>query len=296
MYFVPHTAETTLDVPPGEAHDPHYRVVETLCEQGSGSINEDALAVADGLSIVCDGATSLAGTTYLNGGGLSGGKQAAAITSTLFSEHPGQDLLVSAHAANSMIKRAMIDYQVDLHDRTQLWSTSFAAVQVKGRLISWCQTGDCVILLVYEDGTSRRLTGLPGQDGEILKKWQRIGARTEGTIHQVMAKEIMAVRHTMNRNFGVLNGESEALDFLASGTVVDERIAHLLLFSDGLFPPSENPDNGFEEARFVDLYLDGGLQQVRDHVRMLQRQDPGCYRYPRFKKYDDISAIALRRT
>ena len=294
MYFVPQTAETAVDAPPGEFCDPYYRVVETLYEQGSGPFNEDALAVADGLSIVCDGATSLAGTTYLNGGGLSGGKQAAVITSSLFSEQPGQDLLVSARAANSMIKRAMIDRQVDLRDRTQLWSTSFAAVQIKGRQINWCQTGDCVILLVYEDGTSRRLTGLPGQDREILKKWQRIGARTEGTIHQVMAQEIMAVRHTMNRKFGVLNGENEALDFLASGSVEDERIAHVLLFSDGLFPPSENPEKGFEEVRFVDLYLDGGLQQVRDHVRALQQEDPACYRYPRFKKFDDISAIALQ--
>lgn len=295
MYLDSPTAATKITIPPEDFYDPYYRVAETLFERGSGPVNEDAFAASDRLCIVCDGATSLAGLPGKNYAKVNGGQRAAAMTASLFSSNPEQDLLDSVRAANTMIRDAMTDHRVDLHDRAQLWSTSFAAVQIRGRVINWCQTGDCMILLVYEDGTSRRLTTLPGQDVEVLKKWQRIGARAEGTIHQVLAEDITAVRQTMNRNFGVLNGEHEALDFIASGTVEDDRVSTILLFSDGLFPPSDNPDKGFDENLFVDLYRNGGLKRVKNHVRTLQVEDPHCYRYPRFKTFDDISAVALKR-
>jgi hypothetical protein len=139
------------------------------------------------------------------------------------------------------------------------------------------------------------LTELPGQDREVLKTWQQIGARSSGTIQQSLAAEIAAVRGRMNKEFGVLNGENEALKFVSSGTVEAAQISDVLLFSDGLFPPSTSPDNLFDADLFVQLYKNGGLKHIRNHVRSLQKDDPGCYRYPRFKMYDDISGVALKR-
>ena len=45
---------------------------------------------------------------------------------------------------------------------------------------------------------------------------------------------------------------------------------------------------------FVNIYRQGGLQALRDHVRCLQCQDPTLKKYPRFKLHDDIAAVAIK--
>jgi len=295
MYLFPETILNSSTSASAKQLDPRFQVRETLLEQGSGRVNEDMLATVSQLSIVCDGATSLHTAQQPAALPASGGQEAARITASVFTDHPGRNLLDSARRANERISEAMIDHGGDLLEREQLWSTSFAALQVNEDSITWCQTGDCMILLVHADGSSQLLTELPGQDREVLKTWQQIGARSRGTIHQTLASEIAAVRRMMNKKFGVLNGEDEALDFISSGTIKDDRVSDVLLFSDGLFPPSANPDNLFDEELFVQLYKRGGLKKIRNHVRSLQIHDPDCYRYPRFKMYDDLSGIALKR-
>jgi len=270
-----------------------FRVAETLLEQGSGRVNEDTLHTDDFRSIVCDGATSLGTAAIPLDAATSGGRRAALITAEAFAEH--DDLLVCARRANDAIRAEMLQNGIDFNRRESLWSTSFAAVDFSGGSCTWCQTGDCVILVIYDDKTSEILTGIPGQDREVLKTWQRIGPNASLTIHQELAEEIGAVRKMMNRDYGVLNGEEAAMDFLAHGSIETELVTDILLFSDGLFPPGRNPDEEFSREWFVDHYLRGGLQAVRDRVRGLQQDDPGCYRYPRFKYHDDISAVALKR-
>ncbi len=296
MYLFPETINPTGPTAQVDLVAPPYRVHETLLEKGSGSLNEDALVATNQICVVCDGATSLLEAKSRNKqSASSGGQRAAAITASVFSDNPTEDLLVSARRANSLIRKAMLDVQVDLSCREQLWSTSFVAVQRRNGLINWCQIGDCALLLVHADGTSRLLTDLPNQDKEVLKIWQQIGAEAEGTIHQELAGEIASVRRTMNQKFGSLNGEDEAMDFLSWGRLEDNQVTDILLFSDGLFPPSADPGAPLDKDNFLQLYRGGGLQNVRNHVRSLQCQDPRCHRYPRFKKFDDISAIALRK-
>lgn len=290
-----------VPTPPGNGAAGPFAVHETLLEQGSGAINEDALSATSRLSVVCDGATSLARSGSSSAGapicnGSSGGQQAAAITAAVFADNPDQDLRVSARTANTMIREAMIRERLDMHQREQLWSTSFAAVQIEARSINWCQIGDCAVIAVYTDGTSRLLTGVPNQDKDVLRRWQRIGPEAGCPIHQELAADIRAVRKSMNRSFGSLNGEPEALDFLSYGCLQDDgRISDMLLFSDGLFPPASDPEVPLDARRLVKLYRNGGIENVRNHIRQLQRTDPSCCTYPRFKKFDDISAIALRR-
>lgn len=296
MYLSPDNILNSSASPPAEKPDPRFLVNEALLEQGSGPVNEDMLATVNRLSIVCDGATTLHSAQRQSAAQpTSGGQKAAGITASVFSGDPERNLLDSARRANELIRKAMIEKGLDLLEREQLWSTSFAAVQVNEDSIAWCQTGDCMILLIHRDGGAQLLTELPGQDREVLKTWQQIGARSSGTIQQNLAAEIAAVRGRMNKEFGVLNGENEALKFVSSGTVEADQISDVLLFSDGLFPPSTSPDNLFDAERFVQLYKRGGLKHIRNHVRSLQKDDPGCYRYPRFKMYDDISGVALKR-
>lgn len=271
-----------------------FCVSETLLEQGSGQVNEDAVYANDQRCVVCDGATSLdrSGTSG-NLPGTTGGQQAAALTAEAFASD--LNLIESARKANEMIRERMFASRVDFSRREALWSTSFAAVEIHEGSIDWCQIGDCMILVVYDDGRSGRLTDLPGQDAEVLKTWKRIGFQSHGTIHQVLAEKIGEVRRSMNRVYGVLNGEDEALTFVSHGTIDTDHITDILLFSDGLFPPSSNPELPFDDDLFVTLYQKGGLRKVRDYVRSIQQEDPGCYHYPRFKMFDDIGGIALRK-
>lgn len=275
---------------------PRYRVAETLLEKGSGPLIEDELAFNDTTCVVCDGATSLQQAAEQCLPGTSGGQRAARIGAAAFTAATGSSLRESARRANLQIRAQMAQAGVDLGCREQLWSTSLAAVQIHGHRMDWCQIGDCVILLIFDDGSSRLLSRLPAQDEQVLKTWQAIGADAHGSIHQELAGEIAAVRRQTNRLFGSLNGEDEALDFLARGSLEDERISDILLFTDGLFPPNPDPAMPLDQDKLVRLYRSAGLGEVRDYIRRVQCDDPRCLRYPRFKMFDDIGAIALRRT
>lgn len=109
-----------------------------------------------------------------------------------------------------------------------------------------------------------------------------------------LAAQIERVRLQMNISYGVLNGEPEAVNFLHHGRYQLTGITDILLFTDGLFLPKEDPLAGNDWQGLVDLYRHGGLQAVRDHVRLLQRDDPDCRCYPRFKRHDDIAAVAIQ--
>ncbi len=283
---------------PGSSETESYLVHEILLEQGSSAANEDALRADSRLSIVCDGATSLTGSGAQAASGYpgSGGQKAATITASVFADNPEQDLSLSARTANSLIREAMIAEQVNVYRREHLWSTSFAAVQIRDGAIRWCQIGDCAVVAVFDDGSSELLTEVPNQDKDILNHWQRVGPGSSKTIHQELAGDIIDVRKTMNRAFGSLNGEPDAIAFLSCGCLEDDgRVSDILLFSDGLFPPSSDPARPLDAEKLVELYLAGGMENVRNHVRRLQQTDPSCCIYPRFKKFDDISAVALKR-
>jgi hypothetical protein len=105
--------------------------------------------------------------------------------------------------------------------------------------------------------------------------------------------KIREVRRRMNIDYGVLNGEPEALDFVRSGTITLAGVSAVLLYTDGLAVPDASTGQSHAPDLLSRLFIEGGLQAVRDHVRILQENDPHCCIYPRFKVCDDISAIAV---
>jgi hypothetical protein len=112
----------------------------------------------------------------------------------------------------------------------------------------------------------------------------------------VLADDIAEVRRLMNRTYGVLNGESEALEFVKYGVESLDSVDVVLLFSDGFWIPSASPSVEPDAREMARLYRKSGLDGVRDRIRTVEKTDPGCYRFPRFKMHDDISAIALERS
>lgn len=267
-----------------------YPPVETLLEQGSGRLNEDTLLAQDNLYGVFDGATSLNGTNYEHG--LTGGYLAATLAAEVFAEND-RPLVELAEKANRLIRQEMIAAGVEVCCKEELWSTSAAVVRLKEDSLEWCQTGDCVIRLIDHDGSSRLLVEPPDHDAETLQLWQQMTPEARHPIHVALADKIIDVRRRMNIDYGVLNGEREATDFVQSGTASLHGVMAILLYSDGLFIPHLLAERQQSQQMLTRLFLQGGLTAIRDHVRQLQLTDPACHLYPRFKTHDDISAIAI---
>ncbi len=269
---------------------PNRLKVRSLLEKGSGEFNEDVLLEEGDLLGVFDGATSLDKRRFQDG--LTGGLLAARTAAQAFQgKHGSLDQL--AKEANRNIQDAQLNESIRLDERHKLWSTSLAVVHLDGNQLEYCQTGDALILFILKDGSYKVITPDIDIDRDTLHLWKEMQVSPGALIHEVLAKQIQKIRLQMNISYGVLNGESEALAFLRHGYEDLSDVSDILLFTDGLQLPRENPLEEHDWQSFVEFYRLGGLQAVRNHVRHLQRQDPACRKYPRFKLHDDIAAVAI---
>jgi len=264
--------------------------VENVLEQGTGDMMEDVLLIQDSLFGVFDGATSLDGWTTSNG--TTGGLKAATIAAESFARNDAC-LVTLAEQANRRIRREYHAQGIQVEERHRLWSTSLAVVRLEDDTFTWCRTGDAMIVVVDQNGGYRLVTPEVDLDLETLTMWKNVENPAGLSIREVLGDQIIKVREGMNRNYGVLNGEPEAVKFLDHGRESLDGVAAILLFTDGLFLPMADPSAGHDWCNFVEMYKQGGLQNIHSHIRNLQQIDPECCLYPRFKKHDDIAAIAL---
>ena len=263
---------------------------EYIHEQGAGRLNEDSISLTGNMFGVFDGATSLNKKIFENGN--TGGFIASTIAQEVFSRN-NDSLTKLAQKANLAIHNKMIESDVNISDKASLWSTSAAVVKIDNDMIEWLQIGDSLLLLIYTDGSFKiPITGY-NHDGETLRMWKEIAYKTDKHIFQALNNQIKKVRAAMNIDYGVLNGEKEFSAFVNSGKEDLKDVSHVLLFTDGLFIPSKDPLNKNNFDEFVDLFLKGGLSEIRNHVRNIEQSDPDCRIYPRFKIHDDIAAVAL---
>ncbi len=263
--------------------------IERVLDQGSGQINEDKLVCASNLFGVFDGASSLVPELYH---GKTGAWWASHLVSSTFSKNDAS-LFDLGKRANKMLHCTMTEMGVEAEDKLQCWSTSVAAFQVKEDSMSWIQSGDSQVLAIYADGNFQLLTPYHNHDKETLQLLKDLYLQGDPDPQSSLRPQVETIRRQMNQSYGVLNGEPAALDFLRSGSTPLKDISHLLVFTDGLFPPGEDPEYQPNFRWVTSHYLQGGLQQVKDEIRALEVKDPDCQRYPRFKKHDDIAAIAV---
>jgi serine/threonine protein phosphatase PrpC len=268
----------------------HPLTIECLYKKGSGILNEDAFFLSDKMAGVFDGATALNNSRYEDG--KTGGYLASRLARDTFRDGDGP-LLKLTHRANRRILEAMQQRGVDLRHKENLWCTSFAVVRLGGDQFEWVQSGDSLILAIDHDSNYRVLVHDHHQDLETLCMWRDMAACGRPAIFESLKEQIVAVRRRANVTYGALNGESAALDFISRGRKPLAGIRHILLFTDGLFIPQENPEHGHRFHTLVERYLDGGLQAVYRYVYDLQAKDPQCHRFPRFKAHDDIAAVAI---
>lgn len=264
--------------------------VDYLYEKGTGKLNEDFYFTNGTLFGVFDGATSL--TKDLFEDNLTGGFLASNIAGGIFSKN-NSSLPELAEKANIKISDEMLKRGVNTDSKQNLWSTSLAVVRVHEESFQWIQTGDCLVLAIYDDDSFEVLTKGFDHDLETLMLWKEISGSSDGSILETMSRKIAEVRSQMNVTYGVLNGEKEALNFLNYGEKSLRGIKNILIFTDGLFIPKENPEDKEDFNLFTSLYLKGGLQNVKDYIRTLEKTDIKCKKFPRFKTHDDIAAVSL---
>jgi hypothetical protein len=264
---------------------------EFLIERGSGSVTEDQILVAENIFGVFDGATSL--KKYADESGNTGGLLASSIARATF-EKNDNSLLALATEANEKIHLAMQENGIDTTDKANLWTTTIAAIRISENAIEWLTLADSIIMVFDTKCEHRLLAPFRHHDVGVLKLWRDLAQRKLNKIgdQQEMKDVLLQNRCQANISYGALNGEPGFLNFVETGTSPLANIVHVVLATDGLFIPTEQPDDkGWDQ--FAALYLDGGLQRIRNFVRDRETSDVECWKYPRFKVHDDIGAIAV---
>ncbi|MBI2583847.1 MAG: protein phosphatase 2C domain-containing protein [Candidatus Aenigmarchaeota archaeon] len=256
-----------------------------------GSSKEDAYLIKDNIFGVFDGFNSL--DKFIGNDDKTGGLIAATIARNIFSRN-GKDLSDLAVEANQKIKEKIQESNIDINKKSRLWGTMFAVVRIKEDSFEWAQIGDSLILVIYKDRSFKLLVSDYDHDKEVLKIWKELANRKKENIRTLIDKgPLLELRNKMNADYGCLTGEDEAIKFLKSGIEKLKTIKHILIFTDGIIIPKENPSEEDNWRVFVKLFLEGGLKNIRDFVRNLEKDDPKCWRYPRYKQYDDITAISI---
>lgn len=262
-----------------------------VSDKGTHSQNEDVYLIKDNIFGVFDGATSL--IKYFDDKGKSAGVLAAEIAKRNFSSGATNSLRSLAEKSGEEIRQEMLDKNIQVKDKAQLWQTSASVVRLNKSSLEYLQIGDSPILFVFKNGEIKVVN--KEHDLETLNLWVKVAARGVKEIRkdERIAQQLLKNRREANITYGVLNGESEALNFLNEGSLSIDSIALILIFSDGFQIPQKNPESPHDYKKIVKMFRNGGLEEVKDFVRRIEASDPECRIYPRFNQYDDLTAIAI---
>ncbi len=256
-----------------------------------GPSKEDSYLIKGDIFGVFDGFNSLDKFTDENG--KTGGLIAATIAKDEFSRGD-KDLRHLSLETNKKIRETMLASNIDMSKKSSLWGTMIAAVRIKNNSFEWVQIGDSLILVIYKDNSFKLLVEDYNHDKEVLKIWKEFAKQKKENIRGLIENgPLIETRKEINETYGALTGEDGARAFLKGGEESLENVKHILIFTDGLFIPKENPSEDDNWDMFVNFFLKGGLSEVKDFVRGLEKNDPKCWKYPRFKQYDDIAAISI---
>lgn len=255
--------------------------IQSVYLQGVKDINEDELLIGKDVFGVFDGATGL--VPYINEHGETGGQIAAKLAKRLFAslDEPLETIAVKA---NKEIAKAMTKEGIDTSYPESRWSTTAAAVRLKGDWIEFVGIGDSCVLAILPR-SYHPLLPYHNQDASLLNVWKFLNSEEKKA-------GLLRLRREANVTYGVLNGDQRAEKFLYAGkckNVFDS----VVIFTDGLLPPKRDALANEKWQEFAKLYRQGGLQNLAQYVRGQERVDASCEKFPRFKLHDDIAAVSL---
>ncbi len=193
---------------------------------------------------VCDGATPL--VPFCDEEGHNG----AYIASHLFASHftslrEINSLQGEVAKANELLQNKMLEYKVDTRKKDHLWCTCIAAVQIEGEKLEYAQLGDCMIVVILQNGAMRVLTKDTVQGISKRAKKKREEDREKGLpipeehVFQDVREQLKYNRYLANmpNGYSVANGMKEAMDYLQYGELQVAEVSGVFICSDGLFHP-----------------------------------------------------------
>src|SRR3989338_6515611 len=255
-----------------------------------GVSREDSYLIKDNIFGVFDGANSH--NRFADSAGKTGGLIASQLVRDVFARN-NRPLKELAIEANNKLREAMLAANIDMGNKLNLWLSTASVVRLKEGRFEWLQISDSPILLIYDDGSFRLAYDFYEHDQPILMKMKGFAMQKKENVQEYVRAPLTKLRASVNIVFGDFSGEKGFIDFLHTGEEKLQKIRHMVIFSDGLQIPREEPSKEYDYATFVKIFLEGGLEKVKNHVRDMESNDPKCWKYPRYKIYDDITAIAI---
>lgn len=266
--------------------------VSSISHAGIRPLNEDSVLVNEGRSIfgVFDGASSL--DSYLSADGKTGAYIAAHIAADTFNQ-TDKDLKETALKTNENIEKAHEEAGIDVSNNVNRFGTTAAVVRIRDSKAELLQIGDSIILIIYKDGHTDVPLGYHDHDLEVMRKWRRLADSGAKGIRDIVADDVVELRKSANSAYGMLNGDQKATEFIKTTTIDLADVAAIILLTDGMYIPKEDPEADEDWNNYAELYKQGGLDGIYSTVRKIEKTDPELTKYPRYKLHDDASGVAI---
>ena len=274
--------------------------------QGSGAVNEDAVGFIGEPDDV-QAAWALDGVTGINDVslGLAGSdaqwfvQRVDAHLRVLVPEARDIATLMSDLVDGLIADQAEATAKLALSETYDPPAACIAALCRIGSHWHAVRLGDCRFLGEDAQGF-RRIVDFAndGFDEWITDEAQRLRAQGLSDIKAISARlqpELFANRRRRNRagGYGVIAADRACLAFVEHMPLVDPHAA--LMTSDGFFRLVDHYHEMTEQELLTQASGDGVIAALYDRLRSIERNDPECRKFPRFKPADDASAIALMR-
>jgi hypothetical protein len=275
-----------------------------LTSEGSGAVNEDAAGYLGEpgdvrAAWVLDGVTGINDRSL----GLMGSDAQwlvhridAHLRRLFAEERPSAAILAGLIDAVIADQRAVVSTIPDGFDPP---AACIMAVHRVGAEWHALRLGDCRIIAREKNGDTLRLVDFPNDafDQALTEEATRLragGITATADIARHLQPRMFASRRTRNRpgGYGVIEADRACLAFAEYATLEDPSA--ILLASDGYYRIADCY-HALDDDDLLDASLaPGGIADTLATMRAIEKSDPDCRVYPRFKPADDASAVALR--
>ena len=269
----------------------------SLSQPGGSKPNEDRFLAATNRFAVLDGATNVSHAKPLIMGMEPAEYAAHHFQQGLMDTNMCLDnlLLKLNHSLDKVIKQYIPNPAV-----IERFSTAAAVIDINEGFLEYRTIADCYFVLIMKDGNIQ--TPYPfqsiNQDRENLLKLKSIRASFKGLdkdfdpfseLHQ----DLKVLRGMVNRTYGAFNGMPQAMSFVKRGKLPIDNVKSILLFTDGMLLPQEDPAAEPDFEKIAWMYKHGGLGFWYGKVRSEEGSDPYFLKYPAVKRHDDATALAI---
>ncbi len=290
---------------------------EVVYEKGSSPQNEDAYSINTEHNIfaVLDGATALVKNN------VNGSTASKIIKEYIDSADSKDDLLSLIIEANKKlgdeVVKSLRDTGITIIEdvsKEARSSTGLVVIKLENNQLHFLHAGDCMLFVQYDSGSIRSLTydQISPLDAVSIEKAGIVKKRllNEG-IYSLSNEEkapefLKEVRNnilpTLKENrkmlntpsgYGIIDGSSEAEQYLEYGKVNLNNVSKILMLSDGLQLPHIKAGGSECWKQTAELAFQKGLHHLYQTVQTLENQDPFCIQHPRLKPSDDKTGILI---